>query len=70
MQPVCHSPPPPATFHAHLADEGGVGEGGPDVRILVEFMILGQFWRRQGADEVAICRAQLGEKNAPPLALT
>lgn len=67
MQPVCHSPSLPETFfHAHLADEGGVGEGGPDVRILVELMILGQFWRRQAADEVAICGAQLGGKMPLP----
>lgn len=52
--PVSHSPPPLATFPAHLADEGGVGEGGPDVCVLVELMILGQLWGRQAEDEVAI----------------
>lgn len=29
---------------AHLADEGGIGEGWPDVGVLVELMILGQLW--------------------------
>lgn len=38
--------PTHSTFHAHLADEGGVGERGPDIGILVEFMILGQLWGR------------------------
>lgn len=37
-----HLPP-----QAHLADEGGVGEGGPDVGVLVELVILGQLWGRQ-----------------------
>lgn len=46
--PECRSPPPLATFPAHLADEGGVGEGGPDVCVLVELVILGQLWGETG----------------------
>lgn len=30
-------------FHAYLADKGGIGEGGSDVSVLVELVILGQF---------------------------
>lgn len=41
---LCAIPYPPPTCPAHLADEGGVGEGGPDVGVLVELMILGQLW--------------------------
>lgn len=33
---------PVRSFQNGLADEGGIGEGGPDVRILVKLMILSQ----------------------------
>lgn len=46
------SPPPLSTFRAHLADEGGVGEGGPDVGVLVELVILGQLWGQEAEGEV------------------
>lgn len=49
----CAAPQPYFCSHTHLADEGGVGEGGPDVGVLVELMILGQLWGRQAEGEVA-----------------
>ena len=66
--------PPPAPSphtlcvpsHAHLADEGGVGEGGPDVGVLVELVILRQLWGRQAEAEVARRGVQLGERCPSP----
>lgn len=57
---MCHLPPALATLHAHLADEGGIGEGRPDIRVLVELVILGQLWGRQAEGNVATGEAQLG----------
>ena len=59
---MCRFPPSPPPFHAHLADEGGIGEGGPDIRVLVELVVLGQLWGRQAEGNVATGEAQLGEK--------
>lgn len=69
VQTVCLPPPPPRLrlpSHAHLADEGGVGEGRPDVGVLVELMILGQLWGRQAEAEVARSGVQLGERHPSP----
>lgn len=54
---------------AHLADEGGIGEGWPDVGVLVELVILGQLWGRQAEDEAAAGGPSLG-KTPLPSALT
>lgn len=61
--------PPHSTHpHAYLADEGGVGEGRPDISILVELMILGQLWGRQAEGEAAGLGTHLGGGNTPPTA--
>lgn len=46
--------------HAYLADKGGVGEGGPDVSVLVELVILGQLWGRQREGEAVGWGAHIG----------
>lgn len=50
---MCCPPPTPCASPrlAHLADQGGVGEGRPDVSVLVELMVLGQLWGRQAGHE-------------------
>lgn len=62
------TPPPGLRLpsHTHLADEGGVSEGGPDVGVLVELVILGQLWGRQAEAEVARRGVQLGERHPSP----